>query len=435
MTASLQGVLLNKFTVALFFTGALISISCRFGQEGATENPDGSVVVTKDTDPLVEAAKGTHPLVSQRRGANDAKLRALWAQKALVALDATSRVGTQTDATCARNQLDSVKCWGWNYVGSLGLDPVSVLFSSKPMSVPSITENLRSFSSGDRNTCVVTKVGAMMCFGSNFYGQLGDGTSAHSFKATVPSGLGSGVLWAVTRYSKTCAVRENKGLNCWGRGLAPTPGDVVGATSGVLQVSLGENHQCLLNDQFGVQCWGSNLLGEIGILASATSVANPVKVEGLDSGVVQIAVGGNHSCALLENGGVKCWGSNNKGQLGDGTLEQRNTPVDVIGLSDAVLALSLGHNHSCALMKEGGLMCWGNNEYGQLGDGGLINRNSPVVVAQLQAGNRALAAGFKHTCAMNKSDIIQCWGTDTFGSLGAGSVAGNVTVPVTVQEF
>lgn len=420
--------------VALALCGMGV-MGCRFGQEGPAENPDGTSASISENDLLLDGAKEIHPVVAQRRGIRTATAQSVWAQQALRALKGISSIVVTPDSTCARTSSDQIKCWGWNFNGVLGSDPASVVTSSTPLPVTSITGPLKSFAGGDRHVCAVTQAGGLFCFGANYFGQLGKGDTTSSFVATAPVGLSSGVLRVTAGFNKTCAIVEKNRLKCWGIGLQSSPSDVVGATSGVLQVALGQNHQCLLNERYGVECWGTNSSGQLGLDASSTGVSSPVAVSGLSSGVIQVANGANHSCALMHTGQVKCWGNNSYGQLGDGTLEQRNTPVDVVNWSGVAIALSLGNNHSCALMSTGDMQCWGRNEYGQLGDGTLNDRAFPSAVMRLQTKNVAIVAGSKHTCAMNSDETVQCWGAESLGSLGSAASSGNVTVPVNVPDF
>ncbi len=136
---------------------------------------------------------------------------------------------------------------------------------------------------------------------------------------------------------------------------------------------------CALTQSGGVKCWGSNLSGELGD-GTFTDRLTPVDVVGLSSGVIAIALGSDHSCALTQRGGVKCWGWNKTGQLGDGTTNTSPTPVNVLGLVSGINSISAGNNHTCALTQSGEGKCWGDDEYGQLGDGATV-RLTPVHVA------------------------------------------------------
>jgi alpha-tubulin suppressor-like RCC1 family protein len=167
-----------------------------------------------------------------------------------------------------------------------------------------------------------------------------------------------------------------------------------------------------------VRCWGDNTTGQLGNNTTTSSLA-PVSVTGLASGVAAIVAGDNQTCALTSTGGVKCWGNNANGQLGNGTTTQANTPVDVTGLTSGVTAIAAGDNHTCAALSAGGVKCWGWGTSGQLGNNTITSSSTPVDVQGLPAGTTtALTGGYRHTCAIAADGSARCWGRNTEGQLG-----------------
>jgi len=196
-------------------------------------------------------------------------------------------------------------------------------------------------------------------------------------------------------------------------------------------IAAGDYHTCALTTTGGVKCWGDNFSGQLGD-GTTTKRVTPVDVSGLTSGVSAIAAGASHTCALTTTGGVKCWGNNSAGQLGDGTAPTNSsTPVDVSGLTSGVSAIAAGGFHTCALTTTGGVKCWGYNKFGQLGDGTKTARFTPVDVSGLTSGVSAIAAGVSHTCALTTTGGVKCWGDNFFGQLGNGLVTARTT-PVDV---
>ena len=159
----------------------------------------------------------------------------------------------------------------------------------------------------------------------------------------------------------------------------------------------------------------------LGLFGSVWSVSAGVSAQNLEplTNVQQVAAGVGHTCALMNSGEVYCWGSNQYGQLGDGSTTQRLTPVAVSALSGAT-AIAAGAGYTCALVAGGAVYCWGDNFHGQLGDGSTTRRLTPVTVGGLY-GTTTIAAGRSHACVVVASAAVRCWGANGFGQLGDGT--------------
>ena len=277
------------------------------------------------------------------------------------------------------------------------------------------------------HTCALTKFNGLKCWGGNTYGQLGDGTRVDRHTAVPTKGLASGLLSVATGAAHTCVLTNAGGIKCWGQGTRLgdgrgldryTPGFVKGLQSGAIAVVSGNLHVCAITKAGGVKCWGENGFGQLGD-GTRTQRLAPVAVRGLKSGVIAIAAGGTHTCALTKAGLVKCWGHNDHGQLGDGTTKDRLAPVTVKKLAGIVfIATSSGYFQTCAVTKAGVPLCWGDNERGQLGDGTTTDRHTPIRVIGLAGGVKAIALGGLHTCALSNSGNVKCWGYNFHGQLG-----------------
>jgi len=280
----------------------------------------------------------------------------------------------------------------------------------------------------------------------NSYGQVGDSSSYNNRNGPVDTGL-TGVVSVDLGYAHSCAVLNSTAVKCWGAGfngrlgnnnmiipavLAPG-NDVFGLSSGVATVTLGYGHTCARLLSGRAMCWGMNAYGQLGN-GNILDQAVPGNVTGLSIGVLAIAAGNYSTCALLSTGAVLCWGQNTYGQIGDGTYASRFAPTPVLNLASGVSAIAGGGNHMCALLSTGAVLCWGYNGNGQLGDGTFSNRLVPTAVSGLSSGASSIAAGGNHTCARLSSGAVKCWGSNGWGQLGNGNTVDS-SVPATVANL
>jgi len=337
---------------------------------------------------------------------------------------------------------------------------------------------------GGSHTCAVLGGGSVKCWGYNGYGQIGvgdkvtrgDGTGEMGDDLPVVNlGTGKEAVELELGTEHSCAVLSDGGLRCWGNGMfgrlglgdgtsrgddAGEMGDVLpavalGTGKTAVSVGAGVHHTCALLNDGSVKCWGSNSLGQLGSGVAGTVGNGPWQMGdhlgavSLGSGktAVALAVGYNHGCAVLSDGSVKCWGSNSLGQLGIGSTQHRgdsagemgdSLPSVNLGTGKTAVAITAGFGHSCALLNDGSVKCWGDNGYGQLGLGDTADRgdqsnemgnNLPAV--SLGAGKTAVAisAGHDHTCALLNDSHVKCWGYNGFGQLGVGDAANRGDAP------
>lgn len=220
--------------------------------------------------------------------------------------------------------------------------------------------------------------------------------------------------------------------------LEATAGGLAPATSASFAVHLtftqlssggGSAHTCAVTTAHAAYCWGSNIGGQLGD-GTVIDRMTPVAVTG-GYAFRRVAAGERHSCGLTTDDVAYCWGQNTRGPLGDGTTTTRLTPVPVAG-GYSFDRIDVGGLHTCAVTTDDTPYCWGDNEYGQLGDGTTTERTTPVPV--LLFGGLSLAqvsAGYQHTCGVSTSGVTRCWGNNFHGQLGDGTTT-NRTIPVAV---
>jgi alpha-tubulin suppressor-like RCC1 family protein len=298
----------------------------------------------------------------------------------------------------------------------------------------------RQVSAGFHHSCGVTSDNRAYCWGQNLFGQLGDGTTSDQ---PTPVAVGGGLEFrqvsAGARH--TCGVTRGYVAYCWGSNASGQLGDgtitnrltPVAVAGGLRfrQVSASANgdHTCGVTPGNVAYCWGSNFNAQLGDGTTNNFRPTPVAVAG-GLRFRQVSVGGVHTCGVATGNLAYCWGDNEFGQLGDGTTITRRTPVAVAG-GLRFSQVSAGENfHSCGVTSANRAYCWGTNFNGELGDGTTTDRLTPVaVVGGLQF--RQVSAGLVHTCGVATGDLAYCWGYNGFGALGDGTTSPHFT-PVAV---
>jgi len=346
-------------------------------------------------------------------------------------------------SSCAVLASGAVLCWGDNQEGQLGNG--RNVTSATPVFVSGLS-NAASVSVGDVHACAVTADGQVLCWGDNQFGQLGNGTTVDSNVPVAAVGLAAAKEVSCGG-NHCCALARDGSVSCWGQtdniplgrmgdtNVCPFPTDVsaaLGAT--VSAITVGSDRACAILENGTAVCFGSNEYGKLGG-GDNNAHAAPVAVRGLVN-ATKIVLGDDHACALLANGTVSCWGWKGDHLLGNdqalGANEvESSIPIPVIGLS-GIVDLAAGDFHTCAISENGSISCWGCNGSGQLGDD-MTTGSLPVTVSATNA--LAVGAGADSTCAILFSGAISCWGYGGYGQLGNGMSGDNVmsATPVGVR--
>lgn len=333
-------------------------------------------------------------------------------------------IGGGTNYACTLSAPNgTVQCWGDAAI-------VASMFGSArtaPATVPGLT-NVVAFAGGWVHACALRGDGAVLCWGSNTYGVVGDPSSANQTINTPRPLTSLGVpaidVWAANYGSFSCAHTAAFDIRCWGRnnsgqlgggtigGESATPVVVAGVRD-VYTMALGSEHACALIEDGSIRCWGRNREGQLGN-GGTTNSATAVTVQGLGGRAIAIAAGFYHTCAVLESGSVRCWGNNEYGELGNGTTTAfgvaNPTPVSVSGITDAI-AITAGRYFTCAMSANGTVRCWGDARDGQLANGATAGRvTTPFTVPGLPAPAIAVEANAQNPCAVLANGSVYCWG-------------------------
>ena len=335
---------------------------------------------------------------------------------------------------------------------------------------------MRYITAGDNHTCIVLSNNSVKCFGMGADGQLGNGSTNNIGDSTASSvatstvvslGTGRTVRSISAGAAHTCALLDNATVKCWGSGLygrlgyegstnrGDSPGQMgdslpavsLGTGRTAFQISVGSEHSCALLDNFSVKCWGRGTYGQLGIGSTATIGDGAGEMGDSLTAVVfaagrsarSIAAGSNHTCAILDNASVVCWGRGSSGQLGQGAISNigysgsatvASTPAIDLGSGRTALAISAGDAHTCAILDNAAVKCWGSGGNGRLGSGATANlgdgagemgRLPGTVNIGADRTARAISAGIAHTCAVLDNATVKCWGNGASGNLGYGN--------------
>ncbi|MCC7440257.1 MAG: hypothetical protein IT285_01405 [Bdellovibrionales bacterium] len=342
----------------------------------------------------------------------------------------TLHVVTGRAHSCALLTNHTVRCWGANTSGQLGLgdsaargDNPNEMQGRNPILNLGTGRKVIKLAAGGDHNCALFDNGGVKCWGANNYGQLGRGSTDLQPRGDSAGETGDGLPYV------------NLGSGRLARDIAA-----------------GAHHSCAVIDDGTLRCWGRNHRGQLGLDDAASRGDGPGEMGsllpavfvGTGQRVKTVAAGQHFTCAILESGGLRCWGDNSQGQLGLGHKNHWGDAADEMdGAAPPIVALPPGRTplrivagdlHACALLDDGSLKCWGNNGSGQLGVGDqdargddaleLPSSDALVPLADLGPGRTAvaIAAGGMQTCAVLDDQSLKCWGANAYGQLGQGDM-------------
>ena len=346
--------------------------------------------------------------------------------------------------TCALNPSGAVYCWGENYDGQIGNSSTTYEFNT-PQAVTTLTSGVASVACGGYHSCAVTTTGQPYCWGNDYEGQLGNSTTGITEDAPVTvSNISTTGLRVAGSQEASCFLLSSGAVDCAGNEYYGELGNGVTSTftyisapaaskitSGAISIGaagIGEV-QCAVMATGSVQCWGDNYYG----LGDGTSTftGTPITVKTVSSAVA-VSPGSMHSCAVTSGGSLYCWGYNYYGELGNGGSANSSTPV--LATVTGVVAVSVGYYHTCVVTTSGAVECVGYNAEGQLGNGTTSFSPTTTWQTAISSGAIGIAAGGYHTCALLTTGHAECWGENSYGQLGDGSYTQR-TSPVLVSGF
>ena len=361
------------------------------------------------------------------------------------------------NSNCIVSNVQSLYCWGSNAYGNLGNGlHGSGVFSDQPIEITSFGTGLYpvEVATSDSHSCAILNDGTVSCWGHNNQGQLGDGTQISRYVPTPTLSLGGGVkaVDIAVGGQHSCAVLDDGNVKCWGSNAygqlgdgtttdsySPISSSGFTGTSQAIAITAGWTFTCALIEDGSVKCWGRNNLGQLGIGTSGnTPVTTPTQITSFGTGLHAVDIDGGYaqSCAVINDGRVMCWGQGSNGRLGTGNSAQQNTPTFTASLGADRYAKQViqGGGHGCAIIDDGTVKCWGSGE--STGTGTTADVYTPTTTDSLGVGRtaEAIIGGSGHTCAILDDATMACWGFGADGKLGNGASNDELSpVPVTTS--
>ncbi|MDG0815897.1 RCC1 domain-containing protein [Bdellovibrio svalbardensis] len=407
---------------------------------------------------------------------------AMWNQQKSLKV---KQVSVGSNHVCTLLENSKVKCWGYNANGQLGLenliykgDGAGEMGDSLAFVNLGTGRSAVQIAGGGMHTCALLDNSTVKCWGEGSSGQLGQGNGnslgwgGGQMGDSLPAinlGTGRSAVQITAGYSHACALLDNSTVKCWGEGSSgqlgigstakmgdgagemgdSLPAINLGTGRRAVQISAGYSHTCALLDNSTVKCWGNNGFGQLG-QGSTTNLGDgagemgdslPAINLGTGRSAVRIIAGYYHTCALLDDSTVKCWGYNSTGHLGQGSTSTLgdgagemgdSLPAISLGTGRKAVQVALGNQHTCALLDNSTVKCWGDNSFGQLGQGnsttlgdGAGEMGDSLPVINLGTGRAAvqISSSGNHVCALLDNSTVKCWGSNNYGQLGQGHTA------------